>query len=40
MALGRIAIGKAKIKSLEIDELTVKRLRAADVSISESLELP
>lgn len=45
LAIGRLAIRKlavehGRFKSLEIDGLTVRRLHAADVTISESLQFP
>ena len=40
MALGRVAVGKTKFKSLELDDLTMKRLRASEISITDSLDLP
>jgi hypothetical protein len=30
MVIGRLAIGKARFKSLEIDELTVRKLRVIE----------
>jgi hypothetical protein len=44
LAIGRLAIRVvidcAKLKSLEIQDLTVTRLRAAEVTVSDSLNLP
>jgi hypothetical protein len=30
MVIGRLAIGKARFKSLEVDELTVRKLRVIE----------
>ncbi len=40
LAIRRIAVESAKFKSLEILDLTVRRLRAAEVTVSDSLKLP
>jgi hypothetical protein len=40
LAIRRILIEGAEIKSLEMQELTVKRLHAAEVTVSDSLKLP
>jgi hypothetical protein len=40
LAIRRIVIDSAKLKSLEIQDLTVKRLRVGDVTVSDSLKLP
>ena len=40
LAIGRVVIGRAELKSLEIQDLTVKRLHAAEVVVSDSLQLP
>jgi hypothetical protein len=40
LAVRRIVVGSAKFKSLEIQDLTVTRLHAAEVIVSESLKLP
>ena len=45
LAIGRLAIrhvvvDSAKLKSLEIQDLTVTRLHAAEVTVSDSLKLP
>ncbi len=36
----RLQLGNAKIGSLEIDNLVVKRIQAAEISVSGSLTLP
>jgi hypothetical protein len=33
-------IDKAELKSLKIEELTVTRLRASDVTVTDTLKLP
>jgi len=40
LAISRVVVGRAKFKSLEIEELTVTRLRAGEVTVSDSLKLP
>ena len=40
LAVRRLAVENGRFKSLEIDDLTVKRLHAAEVNVSESLRLP
>lgn len=41
MERGRLRVAPvAKLKSLEIQDLTVTRLRVAEVTVSDSLELP
>jgi hypothetical protein len=40
LAIRRVVIDSAKLKSLEIEELTVRRLQAAEVTVSDSLEIP
>ena len=40
LAIGRFAVQNGKFRSLEIDDLTVKRLHATEVSVSESLNFP
>lgn len=40
LAIRRVAIESAALRSLHIEELTVTRLRAAEVTVSDSLELP
>ena len=40
LAIQSVAVGRARLKSLEVDELTVKQLRAGDVTVTGSLELP
>jgi len=40
LAIGRVQLGNAKIRSLEIDNLVVKRIQAAEVTVSGSLNLP
>jgi len=39
LAIRRVSIGSAEFKSLAIQELTVTRLRAAEVTVSDSLKL-
>jgi hypothetical protein len=39
-AVRRILVGDAKFKSLKIQELTVTRLHAAEIFVSESVQLP
>ena len=39
LAIGGLGIGRARIKSLQIEDLTVKHLRAADASVAERLTL-
>jgi hypothetical protein len=36
----RLPLGNAKIGSLEIDNLVVKRIQAAEIAVSGSLTLP
>jgi hypothetical protein len=40
LTIRRVVIGSAEFKTLEIRDLTVKRLRAAEVTVSDSLKLP
>ncbi len=40
LVIRRLSVENAKFKSLEIDDLTVTRLRAAEVTVSHSLDLP
>ncbi len=40
LAIRRLSVENANFKSFEIEELTVKRLRAAEVTVTESLEFP
>jgi len=40
LAIRRLAIDHAKLKSLEIADLTVTRLHAAEVTVNDSLKLP
>lgn len=40
LAIRRVEVESAKFKSLEIDDLIVKRIRAADVTVSDSLKTP
>ena len=40
LAVRRVVIDHAKFKSLEIEDLTVNRLHAGEVSVSDSLNLP
>ena len=40
LAIRRIAVESGKFKSLEIQDLTVTRLHAAEVIVSDSLKLP
>ena len=40
LAVRRVVVENAKFKSIEIDDLIVKRIRAAEVTVSESLEVP
>lgn len=40
LAIRRLAVENAKFKSLEIADLTVTRLHAAEVTVSQSLKLP
>ena len=40
LKIRRVLIDRAEIKSLEIQDLTVRLLRAADVNVSDSLNLP
>jgi hypothetical protein len=40
LAIRRVSIESAKFKSLEIQDLTVARLHAAEVTVSDSLTLP
>jgi hypothetical protein len=40
LAIGRVVIDSAEFKSPKIQDLTVTRLRAAEVNVSDSLNLP
>jgi hypothetical protein len=40
LAIRRVVIDGAKFKTLEIEDLTVTRLHAAEVAVSDSLDLP
>ena len=40
LAIRRLAVERAAFKSLAIGDLTVDRLRAANIIVSDSLELP
>jgi hypothetical protein len=40
LAIRRVLIGRAKFKSIEIEDLTVTRLHFAEVTVSDSLKLP
>ena len=40
LAIRRIVIDNAELKNLKIEDLTVTRLRAAEVTITDSLEVP
>jgi hypothetical protein len=40
LAIRRVLIESAEFKSLKIQDLTVARLRAAEVTVSDSLQLP
>jgi hypothetical protein len=40
LAIGNVLVGSAEFKSLRIQELTVTRLRAAEVTVTDPLELP
>ncbi len=40
LAIRRIVIDSAELKNLRIEDLTVIRLRAAEVVITDSLEVP
>lgn len=40
LAIGRLTVGSGRFKFLEIDDLRVKRLHAAKLTVSESLSLP
>lgn len=40
LTIREIVIEKARFKSLEIQDLSVKRLRAAEVAVSDSIQLP
>ncbi|SRR5712692_7413170 len=40
LAIRRVVIDSAEFKSLQIRDLTVTRLRAAEVTVSDSLKLP
>ncbi|MGD0128374.1 MAG: hypothetical protein ABSF46_23695 [Terriglobia bacterium] len=40
LAIRRIIVEEAKFKSLEIQDLTVTRLRANEVIVSKALRLP
>ena len=37
MAIGRLSIGKARLKQLEVDELTVRHLQIAEVTRTDEL---
>ena len=40
LAIGRLVVGGVKFKSLEIQDLTVMRIHAAEVTVSDFLKLP
>jgi len=40
LSIRRVRIDRADLKSLAIDDLTVTRLRAREVTVIESIELP
>jgi hypothetical protein len=40
LAIRRVAIDIGELKSLHIQDLTVERLHAAEVTVSESLKVP
>jgi len=40
LAIRHIAIERAKLKSLEIQDLTVTRLSVAEVTVIDSIKLP
>jgi len=40
LAIRRVFIERAKLKSLEINDLTVTRIHAAEVIVSDTLTLP
>jgi hypothetical protein len=40
LAIRRLAVESGKFKSLVIDDLTVARLHAGEVTVSDSLKLP
>jgi hypothetical protein len=40
LAIRRLSVESAKFKSLEIHDLTVMRIHAAEVTVSDSLKLP
>ena len=40
LAVRRVVVENAKFKSIEIDDLVVKRIRAAEVTVSDSLDAP
>jgi hypothetical protein len=40
LAIRRVIIENAKLKSLAIEDLTVTRIHAAEVNVSDSLTLP
>lgn len=40
LAIRRVEIENAKFKSLEIDDLIVKRIHSFDVTVSDSLKVP
>ena len=40
LAIGRLVVGGVKFKSLEMQDLTVMRIHAAEVTVSTSLKLP
>jgi hypothetical protein len=39
-AIRRLVVGRAELKNLVVEDLTVTRIRAAEVIVSDSLELP
>jgi hypothetical protein len=40
LAIRRLAIDRVRFKSVEIDELTVKRIHASEITVADSLHLP
>ena len=41
LAIGRLSVGKARFKSIDIDELTVRKLRMADsLQLRDATETP
>jgi hypothetical protein len=40
LAIRRMAVDRASFRALDIHELTVTRIRAGDITVSRSLELP